>query len=126
MKIQLMFLKKKQKNNRTKKNLWPQDCRNQYWPNPWDTFTPTKTAASLANALGCHKSHVFRLLDSGVIRRHSNAIKPFLKDDQKIKRLKFCMSMLDQSDLLDEPKFVDMFNTIHIDENEKVWDFLSS
>lgn len=43
-------------------------------------------------------------------------MKPYLKEATKVARLKFCLSMLDQHSLLHEPKFVTMYNIVHIDE----------
>ena len=59
---------------------------------------------------------LFRLLKSGSIRRHSNSIKPFLKEENKRSRLRFCISMLDESSIPHDAIFVGMYNIIHIDE----------
>lgn len=55
-------------------------------------------------------------LKSGVIRKYSNAIKPFLKEENKRSRLQFCISMLDGTSLPHEPTFLGRYNIIHIDE----------
>jgi hypothetical protein len=73
------------------------------------------TIASLAHALGVNKSSLFRLMQSGKIRRQSNAIKPFLKEENKRTRLQFCISMLDANSIPNNPTFVG-YNIIHIDE----------
>lgn len=52
----------------------------------------------------------------GKIRRHTNAIKPQLTDENKKARLQFCLSMLKEDSLPHDPTFNDMFNLIHIDE----------
>jgi hypothetical protein len=39
-----------------------------------------------------------------------------LKEENKKERLRWCLSMLDQSTLLNNPKFIEMDNVIHIDE----------
>ncbi|KAL3624852.1 hypothetical protein CASFOL_031520 [Castilleja foliolosa] len=80
------------------------------------------TLHSLACSLNTSKSTLHRRLKSGCIRRHSNAIKPFLKEENKISRLKFCLSMLDNDCIQDDPIFKGMYNIIHIDEK---WFYLS-
>ena len=74
------------------------------------------TVRSLSYAVKVSKSTLHRSLKSGVLRRHSNAIKPFLKEENKKDRLRFCLSMLDSSSLPHDPIFLGMYNTIHIDE----------
>lgn len=71
---------------------------------------------SLAEALGVSYTMLFRHMQRGLLRRHSNAIKPHLKEEHMRARLKFCISMLDRNSLPHEPKFVDMYNILHIDE----------
>jgi len=68
------------------------------------------------------KSTVFRRVKEGAIRPHTNAIKPHLTEENKKARLRFCLSMIDQSTLHSNPMFIDMFNYIHIDEK---WFYLS-
>ncbi|CAA0807020.1 Unknown protein [Striga hermonthica] len=80
------------------------------------------TLASLSNALGVSYSKLYRLFKRGVLRRHSSAIKPHLKDENKISRLEFCLSMLDESTTSNEPKFKGMYNYVHIDEK---WFYLT-
>lgn len=74
------------------------------------------TIRSLAAALGMSPTVVFRSLKEGQLRRHSNAIKPLIKEDNKKTRVKFCLSMLNKNALPHQPKFVDMYNVVHIDE----------
>ena len=66
--------------------------------------------------MNTNKATLFRLLKSGAIRRHSNSIKPFLKEENKISRLHFCLSMLDESSIPHDAIFLGMYNIIHIDE----------
>ena len=75
-----------------------------------------KTIRDAANALKVSTSVLSRNLKSGDIRRHSNAIKPFLSEENKKGRLQFCLDMLDKESLPHDPKFHDMQNVIHIDE----------
>lgn len=74
------------------------------------------TLDSLSCALNVGKTTLFRNLKLGNIRRHSNAIKPFLKEENKRTRLQFCISMLERNTLAHDPTFVDMYNVVHIDE----------
>ncbi|XP_015161587.1 uncharacterized protein [Solanum tuberosum] len=77
---------------------------------------------SLSFAINMAKSTVFRRVKEGAIRPHTNAIKPHLTEENKKARLRFCLSMIDQSTLHSNPMFIDMFNYIHIDEK---WFYLS-
>ncbi|KAL7158342.1 hypothetical protein ABFS83_02G136600 [Erythranthe nasuta] len=74
------------------------------------------TLESLARYLNTSKSTLFRRLKSGDIRRHSNAIKPYLKEENKRSRLQFCLSMLEGDYTQHDPLFSGMYNIIHIDE----------
>ena len=55
-------------------------------------------------------------LKKSVIKRHRSPTKPILNEDNKKARLRFCLSMLDKNSLPREPKFMNMYNKIHIDE----------
>ncbi|KAL7142023.1 hypothetical protein ABFS83_08G094600 [Erythranthe nasuta] len=74
------------------------------------------TIRSLACSLGTKKSTLFRRFKSGEIRRHSNAIKPFLKKENKKARLQFCISMLESDSIPYDPVFIGMYKIVHIDE----------
>jgi hypothetical protein len=74
------------------------------------------TIRSLAEAAGMAKSTMHRLFKDGHLRRHSNTLKPYLKEENKKERLWWCLSMLDPNTLQTEPKFIEMENIIHIDE----------
>ncbi|XP_065862399.1 uncharacterized protein [Euphorbia lathyris] len=74
------------------------------------------TLSSLAYAMDMKRTTMFRRLQSGAIRRHSNAIKPLLKEENKRSRLKFCISMLEESSIPHDPTFKEMYNIVHIDE----------
>ncbi|CAA0835537.1 Unknown protein [Striga hermonthica] len=80
------------------------------------------TLTSLSNALGVSYFKLYTLFKRGVLRRHSSAIKPHLKDENKISRLEFCLSMLDESTKSNEPKFKEMYHYVHIDEK---WFYLT-
>jgi hypothetical protein len=79
-------------------------------------FSQRSTLRDLAVALKTNKSSLSRAQKLGVIRRRSNAIKPFLKEENKIERLKFCLSMLESSTIPHDPTFKTMDNIVHIDE----------
>jgi hypothetical protein len=77
---------------------------------------------SLAAKMQMSKSTVHRMTktENGVIRSHSNAIKPFLTDDNKLNRVRYCMSHLD---LEQSPaQFQPMMDEVHIDEK---WFYLT-
>jgi hypothetical protein len=71
------------------------------------------TIRSLANALGVKKTTLHRWFKEGLLRRHSSALRPYLKEANKNDRLSWCLSMLDPSTLPNNPKFLDMENIIH-------------
>ena len=74
------------------------------------------TLRSMSMAMNVSLTTLFRRKKEGFIRRHTNSIKPFITEDNKKGRLRFCISMLDRNTLSHEPKFVDMYNIVHIDE----------
>ena len=76
------------------------------------------TLRGLARELNVAYSTLQRRIQwGGFIRRHTNTIKPALKPENKIARLKFCTSMIDQRTTADDqPSFLNMENIVHIDE----------
>jgi transposase len=75
------------------------------------------TLRSLAFALGIKsKTTVEKLVKEGILRRHSSTLKPYIKDDNKKDRLRFCLSMLEENNIPHNPIFKSMYNIIHIDE----------
>jgi len=70
------------------------------------------TLRALAHELGITRSTLHRWFTQGKLRRHSNTLKPYLRDDNKKSRLQYCVSMIDGGTL----RFIDMKNIIHIDE----------
>jgi methylphosphotriester-DNA--protein-cysteine methyltransferase len=74
------------------------------------------TIRSLAGAIGMSKSAVHRCYKEGLIRRHSNTLKPYLKEANKKERLQWCLYMLDPPSLPNNPKFIEMKYIIHTDE----------
>lgn len=70
----------------------------------------------LSMGLDIATSTLHKCVKEGMIRCHTNAIKPGLTDENMRDRLKFCLSMLEMDSLVHEPKFIDMYNIVHIDE----------
>jgi DNA invertase Pin-like site-specific DNA recombinase len=80
---------------------------------PWHR---RRTLRSLGKEIGVHKSTVHRWFKAGHLQRHSSTLKPLLREDNKKDRLRWCLSMLDERTLPNEPKFREMYNIIHMDE----------
>ena len=76
------------------------------------------TLASTAQAINVPKTVLFRRLKAGVIISHTNSIKPFLTDENKAARVRFCR----QHANLDQQLFETMLDTVHIDEK---WFYLT-
>ncbi|XP_013658179.1 uncharacterized protein LOC106362896 [Brassica napus] len=79
-------------------------------------FHKRTSLRSLSKSLGIATSTLHKRVKEGMLRHHTNAIKPSLKDGNIRDRLKFCFSMLEKDSLIHEPKFVNMYNIVHIDE----------
>ena len=74
------------------------------------------TLRDLVNDLHMAKTTLWRCLKEELLRRHTNAIKSTLTDENKVARVRFCLSMLDQLTIPEDPSFNEMYNVIHIDE----------
>ena len=74
------------------------------------------TIRSLAGALNVSKTKMHKVFKEGPVHRHSSTLKPYLREQNKRERLKFCTSMIDEQTVHTDPKFRDMRNIIHIDE----------
>jgi hypothetical protein len=75
------------------------------------------TIRDLANALHMSKSTFHRRLKEGKFRRHTNAIKFTLTEQNMKERVRFCLQMLDILSLPDDiPTFKALYNVIYIDE----------
>ncbi|VFQ63452.1 unnamed protein product [Cuscuta campestris] len=75
-----------------------------------------KNMRALSFAMEVSKSTVHRWLKRKDIRRHSSAIKPYLCESGKQKRLKFCLDHICPQSLPISPTFHDFYDHIHIDE----------
>lgn len=76
------------------------------------------TLASTAQAINVPKTVLFRRLKEGEIRVHNSSIKPFLTDDNKAGRVRFCRQRAN----IDQQLFDPMMDTVHIDEK---WFYLT-
>jgi len=72
--------------------------------------------------MNINKTSLIRLKKDGAICRHSSAIKPFLKEENKLARLKLCLSMLEIASIPQDPTFKTMHNIVYIDEK---WFYIS-
>ena len=79
------------------------------------------TIEDLCSKLNISKWKIQRFLKKGLIRRHSSSIKPYLTDANKKARLQWCVDMIDK-DILDDPRFKDLFDIVFIDEK---WFYLT-
>ena len=75
------------------------------------------TIRSLACALCMKKSTLHSRLNNGGIRKHSNAIKPHLTEENKVSRLQFCISMIGPASIPHDPLFMDMHNEETLPQN---------
>ena len=72
---------------------------------------------SLASDLDIPKSTLHARIKEGLLKVHSNALKHYLTENNKIHRLKFCISMLNPISIANNNLvFEDMYNIIHVDE----------
>ena len=72
-----------------------------------------KNVRAFAVGMGLFASTIHRAIKDGRIKKHSNAIKPFLTDENQIERLRFCLKMLNPDN---QSEFQDMMDQVHIDE----------
>lgn len=81
-------------------------------------FNKRGTLRSLACSIGVPRSTLHRKLkNEKEIRRISSSIRPFLTEENKLARLRFCLSHVRENG-----NFHDFFDTIHIDEK---WFFMT-
>ncbi|WVZ68920.1 LOW QUALITY PROTEIN: hypothetical protein U9M48_017795 [Paspalum notatum var. saurae] len=95
-------------------------CRSGRKPIPIDleklnSSQKKMTIEDVSRELGISKSRIQRYLRKGLIRRHSSSIKPYLTEDNRKARLKWCIDMIEEGGL-DAPKFKDLFDFVFIDE----------
>ncbi|XP_050217419.1 uncharacterized protein LOC126668255 [Mercurialis annua] len=80
------------------------------------------TIRRMSTALSISKTTLHRRIKEGEIKAHSNSLKPFLTEDNKKVRLKFCIDMINQGTINSRPLFTDMYDHVHIDEK---WFYLT-
>jgi hypothetical protein len=71
---------------------------------------------AVASAMNVSKSTVWRWKERNIIRKHTNAIKPLLNDQNKLDRLIFCLCSIAVKEEGRTFTFSDMSNVVHIDE----------
>ncbi|XP_026416523.1 uncharacterized protein LOC113311955 [Papaver somniferum] len=71
---------------------------------------------TLAAEIEMSTTTLHRRIKEGKVKPHTSAVRPSLNDDGKIKRLNYCIDMLDTSTFNSKPMFKDMFDYVHIDE----------
>ena len=75
------------------------------------------TLRALARSLDIPFSTLQRRLAWGDLRRHTNSLKSHLTLENRIRRLLYCISMIDETTILEAKlSFKKMGNTIHMDE----------
>lgn len=76
-----------------------------------------RTIRALARSLSVPRSTLHRRFQMDELKRVTNTVKPTLKPENKVRRLKFCISMLDELWIsTSRPLFKPMTNIVHIDE----------
>ncbi|VFQ68065.1 unnamed protein product [Cuscuta campestris] len=78
-------------------------------------FHQRQALRAISHFLNVSTTTAHRWLKEKKIKRHSNAIKPFLCEKGKLKRLKYCLSFISPTSL-PNPTFYDCYDYIHIDE----------
>jgi hypothetical protein len=73
------------------------------------------TIEDVYTKLNMSKWKIQKYLKKGLLRCHSSSIKPYLTEGNKRSRLKWCVDMINR-DLLDDPRFKDLFDFVFIDE----------
>ena len=74
------------------------------------------TLETVSRRLHVGKAKLIRCMRKGLLRRHSNSIKPYLTEANKKTRLQWCVDMLDPDSTPNDPCFKDLFDHVFIDE----------
>jgi hypothetical protein len=74
------------------------------------------TLQSLAFALGISKTTLIKFVKDEILLRNSNALKPYIKDGYMKDRLRFCLSMLEETSIPHDPVLKSMYNVVHMNE----------
>ena len=70
----------------------------------------------LSLTLNINKTSLIRLLKGQVIKRHTNAIKSFLKEENMVTLWRFCLIMIESGSTPRDVSFKSTHNLVHIDE----------
>ena len=76
------------------------------------------TIRSFAGALNISKTTVHRLKKNGKLRSHTSNNHPRVTHKHKLMRMQWVLSQIIPRTQTDSPTFNDMYNVIHIDEND--------
>ena len=76
-------------------------------------FAKRTSDTALAALLGIPKSTIQVMRAQGILKRYKSYLKPTLKDEHRIKRIGYCLSMRDPGD---PTKYRDMYDRVHVDE----------
>ncbi|GJM86927.1 hypothetical protein PR202_ga02830 [Eleusine coracana subsp. coracana] len=80
------------------------------------------TLDEVSRRLHVGKAKLIRYMRKGLLRRHSNNIKPYLTEANKKTRLQWCVNMIDQESTSNDQRFKALFDHVYIDEK---WFFLT-
>jgi hypothetical protein len=78
-----------------------------------------RSQRKLAKFLGVSKTKVQEWVSRGILRSNTNSLKPFLTEENKVKRVLFCLEWLNPND---EDVYQDLMDVVHLDEK---WFYVS-
>jgi hypothetical protein len=83
------------------------------------------TLEHVKEVIGISKSTLHRYFQQGILRRHSNSIKPHLTDGNKMSHLRWAVQMVDQgSSSCGDPRFKGLFDHVFIDPHSEIRELL--
>ncbi|GJN21230.1 hypothetical protein PR202_gb08691 [Eleusine coracana subsp. coracana] len=74
------------------------------------------TLEAVSKHLHVSKAKLILYMRKGLLRCHSNTIKPYLTEANKKTRLRWCVDMLDPESTPNDPQFKALFDHVFIDE----------
>jgi hypothetical protein len=74
------------------------------------------TLGDVASRLNMSRTTLWKRLKEGKLRKHTNAIKSTLTDENQRRRVQWCLDSFDPTSLPEEPTFSGMYRIVHIDE----------
>lgn len=69
-----------------------------------------------STTLGMHISTLHRLVERGLVREHTNAIKSHLTPAHKVAKVFLCLNSIIPDTVHTIPKFINIYNVVHVDE----------